>query len=626
MKGFMWKIFVLVMVVGVTIIGCAEEPEETTTTDPDAKYTDTYGGTMLGANIISGTTVEFTVFAPNASSIHVAGEFNSWSGTANPMTKITGGVWKATIDIQDLANDQYKFVLDGGSTWYADPYSKANEYSSGNSLIVSTSYAWSDSSWTKPGRSELVIYEMHIKDFTSHAASSGVTAKGKYAGVEEKIAYLTNLGINVVQFMPPTEVSDGGYSWGYNPSLYFAPESYMASANTGVQVTEMKHLINALHNAGIAVIFDVVYNHVGPDDNYFWIFEQVYYFDYNNDGVVDSADATDWGAKFCTWRPMVKKLMYDNMKYLMDTYHVDGFRLDSTENMDSAGTLEVIDNLYSAGYTSQYYIFEEFNGDHNSAIQTYNSSKGKAVISSWGTGYKNNAWDAIKYGASSGSSLGKIVYYSKDDGWNYQSEAINYISSHDEGTLVGTNIQATEQEVRVGNALLLTSMGIPMIWMGEEFMRIHHGNHLPTNLGKNTDEANNVMDWSLATANTNLVKYIASLIKLRITHPSLRMTVQHPESTGNFSWNTADWESAIGYTYKGISGDNDFIVLANFETSAKLYSSVSFPQNGTTWYVMSDGTSATHTNGGLSSFTAPATSNISVPAQSAVIYMSSAVN
>jgi 1,4-alpha-glucan branching enzyme len=566
---------------------------------------------MLGANIAAdGTTVYFSVFAPNFMQAKVAGEFTSWATSPVDMYLTPDGkYWWNKITIASPNGKQYKFIL-GSGTWTCDPYSKANMYSSGNSLIISTNYSWTDGGFTRPTRAQLVIYEMHIKDFTSHA-SSGVTAAGKYLGVLEKITYLTNLGINAIEFMPPSEFPDAGYSWGYNTSLFFAPESGYASANTGAQVTEMKQMIDALHNAGIAVIFDMVYNHTASSDNYLWTVDNVYYFDYNNDGDPNN-DSTAWGNKMATWRPEVKKLMYDNIKYFMDVFHVDGFRLDSTENMDIAATISVVGSLVNKGYSNQYYIFEEFDGTHNSAIQTFNLNNGD-YIASWGNGFRNGVWEALFNSAP--GYLGDLSYHCNNGGWKKGTHIITYTSSHDEGTLAG-RWSAAKAKIKLAYAHMMTVMGTPMVWMGDEFMRLHYGNYI----AGNTDEANNIMDWSLAITNADLVSYVSALIKLRLSNPVLNQNVTAP--TG-FDWLVSSWgNGSIGYRYIGVSGQRDFIILANFYSASQSYT-VAFPG---TWYMMCNGTSAASAAPGLATVTFPASTNITVPAGTAYIYMSSTIN
>ncbi len=585
----------------------------------------TYGGRLLGANLLAPGLVELSLFAPKAKTVHAAGDFNSWSATATPLTKNAEGIWRAVVPIAKPEGVQYEFVLDG-SVHVSDPYGKAAVQARGKSLITLGSYAWKDAAWKRPPRKDLVIYELNVSDFSSHA-SSGVdpALRGTYAGFEQKIPYLKQLGVNAVELMPIFEYCSDGYSWGYNTTFHFAPEAGLASSAHGAQVAELKHLVDVLHQAGIAVIVDAVYNHVDHTCNPLWQIDSVYYFDYDDNGDPVN-DRLAWGDKVASWRPMVKKLIFDSLRYWMDAYHLDGFRLDSTENMDGPAVLEIIQALKDRGYGDRYFLFEEFSGPHNAAIQALNAKLGEVLVTSWGTGYKYELWEAVKKGAASAAKLGKVTYYSHDDGWSRPAEIVNYFSAHDEGTL-STRIGASKQQVKAAAVHLLMSMGLPMVWSGDELLRVHYGNYHPGGSKEAVKQANNTIDWSLASTNADLVAFYAGLIKLRLAHPALRLDLQGPDGSPDyFDWNTASWQSAVGAALKNVSKDNNFVVLVNFEAAAKDFN-VSFPGGGT-WYLMCDGKSATEKAPGLQTWTAPAsgTLKVSVPAQSGYVFMSQQVN
>lgn len=577
-----------------------------------AAFGDEFGGRLLGANLYGPDDVEFSLFAPNASSVAVAGVWG-----AQPMTREAGGVWSTRMTIADPVGQPYHFVLDGGRR-VQDPYAKASRQHRGESLITDPIFSWTDGAWRRPERHELVIYEMQVADFTFDA-SSGVTAgvRGRYAGAMEKIDYLTRLGVNAVELMPVSESQSDDYTWGYNPALLFAPEAGYAEFDA--QVREFQALVDALHAAGIAVIIDVVYNHMWGtgEDNPFHNIDSLYYFDFDDDGdIVD--DQTPWGFKMATWRPMVRKLMYDNLSYWMDVMHVDGFRVDSTENMHMESVVDVARALDSDGYGEHYFILEEFDSGHNAQLRDLNAEVGHTLLSSWGTDYKGNIWSSMLDGSCSCDSLGVPTFFHQDHGWNAPAEVINYFSSHDEGTLTARH-GASQAQVQTAAAHLLTSMGIPMIWMGEEFQRLHYGNHHPDGGGANVARVNNTVDWRLADEHSDLVDYFAALIHLRVEHPAL-----HAPSSVLSGWNVVDWRSAIGYTYSGVSGDNDFVVLVNYSGGAQSYD-VDFPVDGS-WYVMCDGRRAVSTAPGLETLPITGPRSISVPARTAMVYMSERAN
>jgi pullulanase/glycogen debranching enzyme len=598
-------------------------PREARPADLPAADFSIYGGRLLGANVVAPGLVEFTLFAPDAKSVAVAAAFNNWSEAATPLSKRPDGIWRALVSIASPAGKQYEFVLDGDKR-VADPYAKANVQARGRSVIVDSSYAWKDGAFQRPPRERLVIYELNLADFTSDP-SSGVDAilAGTYAGMEKKIDYLTKLGVTAVELMPIAEYCSDAYSWGYDPSFFFAPEAGLASAPTGEQVDELKHLVDALHGAGIAVIVDMVFNHIAHNCNPLWTIDPVYYFDYNNDGDPTN-DALPWGEHLATWRPMARKLMFDSLKLWMDAYHVDGFRLDSTENIDGDALQEVLKTLAQRGYGDRHFIAEEWSSAHNAAIRAMNAAEGAVLLSSWGTSFKNVVWEAVTKGAASTANLGRVTYYSHDEGWNLPAEVVNFFSSHDEGTL-STRWGASKQQVKVAALHLLTSLGLPMIWSGDEFLRVHYGNYIPGGKGA-TWKQNNIVDWSLAETNADLVSYYAALIKLRVAHPALHLNVKTPDGTPDyFDWSTASWTSAVGESFKGVAGDHDFVALSNFEAAPREFT-VNFPRTGT-WYLMCDGTTATDQAPGLQTLAVAASPmKITVPAQSSYLYMSQAAN
>jgi 1,4-alpha-glucan branching enzyme len=578
------------------------------------------GAEMLGARVTGADQVRFALFAPRAQKVALVGSFNGWNEDADPLTKAADGVWTKTLTLASPYGQEYRFSVDGRLV--ADPYAFANDENEGNSILVDRAYAgWSDADFKRPTRESLVIYEVNVSDL-SRGSSSGVATnlRGKFAGFEAKIDHLKRMGVNAVELMPVVENQSKDYSWGYNASLFFAPESALATSSKGAQVNELKHLINALHEAGIAVIVDVVYNHVWGQtgQNHFWGVDSLYYFDYDDDGDAED-DKLSWGYKLASWRDGMKKLMYDNMKYLMSEYHIDGFRLDSTENMNIDAVFEVIRALDDDGYCDRFYLVEEFSGEHNAKIRALNKELGRVLISSWGTGYKNRVWDAVKYKTTSMTDLTNVTYYSRGDGWNRSDEVINYVTSHDEGTL-NSRFGATQEQIKVTAAHLLTAPGIPMMWAGDEFMRMHWGNYHPGGPGQNVREENNRIDWALATTNAGLIDYYAALIRLRIQHPTLHRALA--EEPGNhFIWNNKDPKTALGYVRKAAPGDHDFVVLVNYQEIEQSYS-VAFPQTGSFRVMAADGMATADPNGLSTLEVTSATTEVKVAPLSAKILMS----
>lgn len=586
--------------------------------------TNCFGGSYVYpgcSKVDGGSAYLFSVFAPNHTRARLAGnDFpTAWDGVDMSFDHRSGYWWYKFSGSLTAGSSQYKFIL-GDSSWISDPYGRSFvDDGDANAIYIDPdTYTWGDGSWSRPSKSELIIYEMQVEDFTRGDSGYGYAtgAQENFIGVTNKIAYLTNLGVNAVEIMPIAEWPGGWYSWGYNNCGYFAPENSLATSGNeddGTAYTEFKKMVDALHQAGIAVILDVVYNHSANDNNYMWTIDQGYYF---------NPEGTPWGNKIEMRNPMVQKFFLDNLKYWMDEFHIDGFRFDGVYEMDGASLISVVDKLYDAGYTDHYYIFETWD---SSGLQAANSGYGKDVISSWGNaGYKSTIWGTLADGWH--ADLGKVTYYSKDSGFNYPHAVINYHSSHDEGTLTG-RVSASTNQVKVAAVHLLTALGIPMIWMGEEVARPHYGNHPPS--GSGTDESNNEIDWdTLKAANPHLYGFFAALIKLRKAHPNLRLNEANPNSVGDpsgtsdsFDW-ASNWTSILGYEYKA-SDDRAFVILINYGSGAVNNYPVRFPTTDT-YYLMCDGVQATNTGTGFGSVAGNASSdvNINIPGRSGLIYMS----
>jgi 1,4-alpha-glucan branching enzyme len=207
--------------------------------------------------------VAFRVWAPNADAVYVTGTFNDWAHESNPMTKEVGGYWYADIPNASIGHEyRYRIVNGDREIMRMDPYARQVTSSVGNALVHDPHFDWGKDDFKLPPINELVIYEMHLGTFHD-------TKEVKTNCFEEslqKIEYLKQLGVNLIEIMPLAEF--GGYtSWGYNPSCVYAVETSYGGP------VGFKRFVKALHQAGIGVILDVVYNHFGPTDLDLWQFD-----------------------------------------------------------------------------------------------------------------------------------------------------------------------------------------------------------------------------------------------------------------------------------------------------------------------------------------------------------------
>jgi maltooligosyltrehalose trehalohydrolase len=229
-----------------------------------------------------------------------------------------GDRYFSAVDQEGRAGDLYKYRFGESGPW-PDPASRCqpNGVHAASMVVDPESYIWSDAGWSRPDFADLSIYELHIGSFT---------AEGTFRGAINKLGHLAALGINAVEIMPVADFP-GNRNWGYDGVMLYAP----ARAYGGPD--DMRAFIDAAHEAGIAVILDVVYNHLGPDGNYMG----VYHKDYSNEN-----EETPWGAALNYALPAVRAFFVENALYWMREFHVDGFRLDATHTIIDRSPLHIL--------------------------------------------------------------------------------------------------------------------------------------------------------------------------------------------------------------------------------------------------------------------------------------------
>ncbi len=534
--------------------------------------------TGMGAIPYSGG-VAFRVWAPNATSVHVTGDFNTWSATANPLASESGGNW--SVDVGTAAiSDEYKFVIDG-TLWKNDPHAKSVTNSIGNSVIMDdTPYSWS--SFTTPSWNEMVIYEMHIGTFNDTAGG----VPGTWQSAALKIPHLQSLGVNVVEVMPICEFA-GDFSWGYNPAHPFAPESIYGSPD------DAKDFIDACHVAGIAVVIDVVYNHMGPSDLDLWQFDGwstnsmggIYFFQ-------DWRASTPWGDTRPDYgRTEVRTYLRDNAMYWLTDFNADGLRWDSTVNIrtqNNGGGGDIAE-----GWSLMQWINDEIDASVSWKISIAEDLQNNAWLSkttgSGGAGF-DSQWDAdfvhpIRDAIITGNDVDRNMYSVRDAiNHNYNGDHVQrviYTESHDE---VANGKARVPEEIWPGNAaswyskkrstlgagIVFTSPGIPMIFQGQEFLEDEYF--------QDTDP----LDWTKATTYSGIVDLYSDLVDLRLNTAgntaglsANNVNVHHVNNTNK----------VIGYHRwsSGGAGD-DVIIVANFSGAGFTSYNLGFPSGGT-WKV-----------------------------------------
>ncbi|MCK6693117.1 MAG: type I pullulanase, partial [Thermoanaerobaculia bacterium] len=349
-----------------------------------------YTGSDLGMNYSPRRTV-FKLWAPSASAVRL----RLFAGGESPtpeqtvlLKKGAAGVWETTLE-GDQKGHFYTVQVEHGGRWLAetpDPYAKAVGTNGRRGQIIDLA-ATNPPGWAQDKRpaqknfTDIVLYELHVRD-ASIAPNSGIRNKGKYLGLTETgtkspeglstgLDHLKALGVTHVHLLPvfdfrsvdESRPQDKRYNWGYDPENYNVPEgSYSTNpADGATRIREFKQMVQALHTAGIRVVMDVVYNHTGGpnDQSVFNRIEPGYYYRQKPDGSY--SDASACGNETASERPMMRRFMLESMKYWVQEYRIDGFRVDlmgihdiETMNRISA-ELHAIDPtifIYGEGWTA----------------------------------------------------------------------------------------------------------------------------------------------------------------------------------------------------------------------------------------------------------------------------------
>ncbi len=484
-------------------------------TKPFALNFTTLEHAPVGATPVIGGTV-FKVWSPASTSAQVRGTFNSW-GSANPMTKY--GEYFIAFVSSASAGQSYKYYFNN-TTWATDPRApQVDPINSYNSIIVNQdSYVWSNPTFVSRPLEELVIYQLHVGTFAGRNDPKGSTPNpSRYIDVANRADQLADLGVNAVMLNPINEFP-GDFSGGYNPISPFAIESKLGTP------AQFKQMVDALHQRGIAVILDVVWNHVSPSDNYLWNFGGTQqYFD-------TTAVNTPWGAQCDFDKAGVQELFVQAAETLLTDYKLDGFRVDATHYMTDSGNTP----QWSAGQSILRAINNIKNTRHadaNTIAEIYIDNKWVTDPTTTGMGfdaqYQNEFKEAVRsavFGAASNSSnMTRVANVLDGQGTGVQGDQVlNYFELHDDvwpsnggsravaqiDTTAPNDDQFARGRTKVAQTLVMLSRGIPAIVQGTEFLESD---------GWETTR----LDWSKKTTYASVFKYYKDLIALRTSEPAL---------------------------------------------------------------------------------------------------------
>ncbi len=618
-----------------------------------------YSTKELGCIIQKGSTT-FRLFAPRATKV-VLVLFNTHTdetGTEQTMQKDDNGVWEWS-STQNLEGKFYGYRVFGPdlpgemfnpNITIADPYSKAvvtkNTYhQQAKTLILNDAFDWEGDTFVVPDdHCRLVIYESHVRDLTAHATSK-VDAKGTYLGLTEDgktggLSYLKKLGVNAIELLPAQKfglielpfrdstVANYGYPtntwnpyernhWGYMTSYFFAPETYYGTDGTsekgeyngkdGRAVREFKEMVKTMHKNGIAVLMDVVYNHVSQYDfNPFKFIDKFYYFRCDSNG--NFRQGSGCGNDFMTERKMARRLIIESVTFWMKEYHIDGFRFDLAAMIDWE-TCRMITEAAKKINPNVILIAEAW-GDGKYDLAGFSNIGWAAwndVIRNGVKGQNPNDGLGFIFGKFQGSNtkqsfMSYVTGSLHEDGGPFvkKEHSINYLESHDDNTMgdfirfalhdarenqvikdIKKNAKLSAKQLalnKLAAMYLFTAQGPIMIHEGQEYARskviasstapdpqigfIDHNSY-------NKDNETNYLNYDQVKANQPLWTYYQGLIGLRKAHPILSSA---PKEAVEFIPTEDDFQIAfhldpqkIGSdpALSGLKKDNHFIVILN---------------------------------------------------------------
>ena len=536
--------------------------------------------------------------------------------------------WEATIK-GDLAGKYYTFDMGKGET--PGVFAKAVGVNGNRGAIIDLAQT-NPAGWENDVRpaiqspADLVIYEMHWRDF-SIDASSGLQNKGKFLALTEPkaIQHLKNLGVNAIHILPSfdyasvdeTKLSTPQYNWGYDPKNYNVPEgSYSTDPyKPETRIKEFKEMVQALHKAGIRVILDVVYNHTFNINNS--NFQRTYpdYY-YRKTAAGKYSDGSGCGNETASEKPLMREFMLESVKYWINEYHIDGFRFDlmgvhDIEIMQKIRQMvnEIDPSIYiygegwSAGScaypteklamkanTQQLQGIGAFSDDMRDALRGPFSDDHKGALLAGLPGEE----ESLKFGIVGGIAHPQVdmnkVNYDKQPWTNNPTEQISYVSCHDDMCLVdrlkASIPSLTDKNIpedlrkaeliridQLAQTAVFTSQGVPFILSGEEMLRDKKGVHN----SYNSPDSINHLDWNNLQSYPQVFIYYKNLIQLRKNHAAFRLSTgdkvrQHLSFLPSEDAKGVKQDCLVGFQLKNLQGIDawkNIIVIYNFNKEAK---------------------------------------------------------
>lgn len=553
----------------------------------------TGGLSGLGANVLKDGRVQFGLYHPNAARVYLMGEFNDWQRPGHPVEDAnlfielkryrgyfgSANTWLAVTD-QVKSGQEYKFFVQGGvprdhkarlERYVTDPYARglSGDFRFNNSIVVDPCcYQWRDQAWVTPAPSELILYELSVHGFTDGDPDISPQGQGRFSGITERIqqGYFDALGVTALSLMPLAESPSmqGPTTLGYNSSLFMTVERDFGGPD------DLRDLVNAAHQNGIAVILDEVFNHTDNNFNPLWQLilehpdEAI-----NNEGGLYFAGQTPWGNRIDSEKEDVQNMLIDTCKLLIKEYHVDGFRFDATHTyyMHHSFLHRLAEEL--RGFKADVVLIAE-----NLPNQRDLNRQGYDGYAQWCDQFHDKVKALLREGEFENrhydtNTLGDMFYFSKQNYAAHTNNVVNYSESHDENSIafeVATNPvlnhgPSKDRKGRLGLFSTMVSLGQPMIYMGQEF-NVQRPRNIAT------------VEWPEDIEENGFYNWANRLIQLRKRYPGLKLEGYDPAAEGKFDWVAGPWmdgahgggRKVVGWRSKpnGVAHDC-MLVLVNFE-------------------------------------------------------------
>ena len=512
----------------------------------------------------------FRLFAPRKAKVSVlyskdAQNSNGGKWVMVKMKPGADGIYCAVVE-KDLKNHAYRFSVNGQLS--VGVFAKAVSVNGETGKVVDLSET-NPAGWETDRRpvvkspADLIIYEMHHRDF-SVDASSGLVNNGKFLALTEPkaIRHLKELGVNAIHILPSydygsvdeTRLEDNKYNWGYDPVNYNVPEGGYSTDpyNPLSRIREFKQMVQALHQAGIRVILDVVYNHTYDiEHSNFQKTYPDYYYRKNADGTYSNGSGC--GNETASEQPMMRRFMIESVKYWINEYHIDGFRFDlmgchDIETMNAIRkAVDEIDPtifIYGEGWSAGQcaYPQDKLGVKANTALMPRIAAFSDEIRDGLRGPFSDDTKGAflaglqgeeesIKFGIAGCIDHPQVdmqkVNYSKKAWATEPTQMISYVSCHDDMCLVD-RLKAsipgitTDEIIRLdllAQTAVFTSQGVPFMLSGEEMLRDKKGVH---NSFESPDSINH-LDWDNLKKYPQVFQYYKNLIQLRKNHPAFRL-------------------------------------------------------------------------------------------------------